>query len=111
MRSKGSFSGRLAIVLCLGAWMTCCAQEVTVTGHVMTAGGANASSAASSVVWLVPVDPAAASAPVAPMHAVLVQKNKAFDPHLLVITRLDRGLSQPRPMVPQRVFAVQRQAI
>ncbi len=34
-----------------------------------------------------PLDPAAASAPVAPMHAVLTQKNKAFDPHLLVITR------------------------
>jgi plastocyanin len=75
------------MMLCLGAWMTCYAQEVTVTGHVMTAGGANPSSTTSTVVWLAPVDPAAASAPVAPMHSVLTQKNKAFDPHLLVITR------------------------
>jgi len=39
------------------------------------------------VVWLVPVGAAADSTPVEPMHAVLAQKNKTFEPHLLVVTR------------------------
>jgi plastocyanin len=44
-------------------------------------------SSPSSVVWLAPMGAAADSTPVAPMHATLTQKNKMFEPHLLVITR------------------------
>jgi plastocyanin len=62
------------------------AQDVKVTGRVMLEGGQNRS-ATSSVVWLAPMGAAAASTAVAPMHATLAQKNKAFEPHLLVVTR------------------------
>jgi plastocyanin len=62
------------------------AQGVTVTGHVATYGGP--SSNISAVAWLTPIglaagDPTAA----APMRAVLRQKNKSFEPHLLVVTK------------------------
>lgn len=46
-----------------------------------------ASGTNTTVVWLSPMGTAAEEATLAPMHAVLVQKNKAFEPHLLVITR------------------------
>ncbi len=62
------------------------AQDVSVTGRLVAEGGKNTSSASSSVVWLTPLGDAA-SVPVQPMHAVLTQKNKAFDPHLLVVTK------------------------
>jgi plastocyanin len=62
-------------------------QEVGVTGRVVTEGVAKASIATSSVVWLAPLGAAADAAPVAPMHATLTQKDKAFEPHLLVVTR------------------------
>ncbi|MGA7463304.1 MAG: hypothetical protein WBW69_23915 [Candidatus Korobacteraceae bacterium] len=65
----------------------CWAQESAVTGRIVLEGGANASSAASTVVWLMPVGAAAVSTPVPPMHAVLAQKNKMFEPHMLVVTR------------------------
>ena len=79
-------AGLLTVALCLAAAQICCAQEVTVTGKVMLEGAAN-TSAASIVVWLMPLGAAVASSPVAPMHAVLTQKNKMFEPHLLVVTR------------------------
>ena len=59
---------------------------MTVTGKVILEGGAN-TAAASTVVWLMPLGSAGDSTPVAPMHAVLTQKNKMFEPHLLVVTR------------------------
>ena len=49
--------------------------------------GAANTSAASTVVWLMPLGAEADSTPVVPMHAVLAQKNKMFEPHLLVVTR------------------------
>jgi plastocyanin len=62
----------------------CCAQEGPVTGKVTLEGGVNTATAVATVVWLAPIaDPT----PVAPMHAVLAQKNKTFEPHLLVVTR------------------------
>jgi plastocyanin len=65
----------------------CLAQGVTVTGHVTTYGGTGAARP-SSVVWLTPVVPPGGTAtPVKPIHAVLRQKNKAFEPHLLVVTK------------------------
>ena len=63
------------------------AQDVTVTGRVVPEGAGKGSIATSSVVWLAPTGAAADSLPVAPMHATLAQKDKAFDPHLLVVTR------------------------
>jgi plastocyanin len=73
-------------VLC--ALVACCsAQGVTVSGRVTTYGETAASSA-SAVVWLTPVVQAGGDAtPVGPMHAVLRQKNKSFEPHLLVVTK------------------------
>ncbi len=63
------------------------AQDVSVTGRVILDGAPNASPANSTVVWLSAVGAAADAAGAAPMHAVLQQKNKAFVPHLLVVTR------------------------
>ena len=64
----------------------CSAQDVTVTGKVVLEGGSTPATT-QTVVWLAPLGAAADSTPVAPMHAVLAQKNKMFEPHLLVITR------------------------
>src|ERR1017187_7322418 len=66
-----------------GAW----AQDVTVTGRVFLEGVAHGSPATSAVVWLSPIVVPAGAAPIAPMHAVLQQKDKTFEPHLLVVTR------------------------
>lgn len=75
----------LATAFCLAAAGICCAQELTVTGKVaLQGGGPHTLPAVTTVVWLSPIaDPT----PVAPMHAVLAQKNKTFEPHLLVVTR------------------------
>ena len=75
----------LAAASCLAAARVCSAQDTTVTGKVILEGAAN-TSAAPTVVWLMPLG-AADSTPVTPMHAVLAQKNKMFEPHLLVVTR------------------------
>lgn len=67
-----------------GSW----AQEVNVTGRVVLEGAASISPANSTVVWLSPLGTDANGTPaVAPMHAVLQQKNKTFEPHLLVVTK------------------------
>ena len=68
---------------CLAGACHSYAQGVQVTGNVVLEPSTN--STASTVVWLAPT--AANAPPVAPMHAVLAQKNKAFEPHLLVITK------------------------
>jgi len=68
----------------LGVW----AQDSTVTGRVVLEGAPNISPANSTVVWLAPLATGDASpAAVPPMHAVLVQKNKTFEPHLIVVTK------------------------
>lgn len=75
----------LAGLICIATTIST-AQGVTVTGKV-TAYGAPSSTPSPSVVWLTPVaQPGADPTPVAPMHTVLRQKNKAFHPHLLVVT-------------------------
>jgi plastocyanin len=61
------------------------AQEVSVTGHVDAAGKPPVSN--STVVWLKPVSGSEAFSTVVPMKSVLRQKNKSFQPHLLVVTR------------------------
>ena len=63
-------------------------QDISVSGRVVAEGGANLSPASATVVWLVPISGNPAdSAIVPPVHAVLQQKNKAFEPHLLVVTK------------------------
>jgi plastocyanin len=60
------------------------AQGVNFTGHISMYDGAAPENRVSAVVWLVPLDdPPDAT----PMHSVLRQKNKAFEPHLLVVTK------------------------
>jgi plastocyanin len=68
------------------------AQEITVTGHVMLVDPAARSKAiddSNAVVWLTPLADTAALRPsipeVPPHHFRLVQKNKRFTPHILVI--------------------------
>ncbi len=65
----------------------CPAQDVNVSGKVLTEGAAKASAPPQTVVWLVPAGSSPDTTPVAPMHATLAQHNKAFEPHLLVVTR------------------------
>ena len=76
----------IALACLMACTILCWPQEIVVTGKVVPEGG-NPSTAASSVVWLTRLGEAADSTPVVPMHAVLAQKNKAFEPHLLVVTR------------------------
>ena len=64
------------------------AQGVNVTGRVTYFGSATPPHGVSAVVWLAPIssgsnDPLT----VKPVDAVLRQKNKAFEPHLLVVTK------------------------
>ncbi|MGA2902987.1 MAG: hypothetical protein ABSD98_04095 [Candidatus Korobacteraceae bacterium] len=84
MRIASPWASLLVVACCLAAGGICRAQDVTVTGKVALAGGANPSPALATVVWLAPM---ADLPPVAPMHAVLAQKNKTFESHLLVVTR------------------------
>ena len=64
------------------------AQGVNVTGRVIAHDGANPPSVISAVVWLTPIGQQGSDPPdVHPMHSVLRQKNKAFEPHLLAVTK------------------------
>jgi len=76
-----------ALVLASGLAL---AQQTTVTASVAVARGAKARShdASNVVLWLNPVDPnGAALAPVTPTlpQPRLVQRNKSFEPHVLVV--------------------------
>src|SRR5579862_3657666 len=65
------------------------AQQTTVTASVaVTRAGKSRSRDASNVVlWLTPTDPTVASAPVSKPASKprLVQRNKSFEPHVLVV--------------------------
>ena len=64
------------------------AQGVNVTGRVMTYGGATPAGGISAAVWLMPAGQTANDPPdLKPVHTVLRQKNKTFEPHLLVVTK------------------------
>ena len=80
----------MCVVLMGGAWAA--AQDVAVTGQVELLDasiGATASSASGAVVWLTPVTgtpAAAATTAPPPAHGLrLVQHNKSFEPHVLVV--------------------------
>jgi plastocyanin len=74
----------LFVLLLAALTATSSAQGVSVTGRVSTYGAVAPDNHVSAVVWLVPVGD---SADATPMHSVLRQKNKAFEPHLLVVTK------------------------
>lgn len=64
------------------------AQGVNVSGRVVTYGGVNPSGGIGAVVWLMPLgQPVSDPAELKPVRAVLRQKNKAFEPHLLAVTK------------------------
>jgi plastocyanin len=79
----------LALAIVLGALVPrSTAQSVTVTGTVVPYGGANPTNGISAVVWLTASGQQVSDRPeVQPMHSVLRQKGKAFEPHLLVVTK------------------------
>jgi plastocyanin len=77
----------VAIALCCATTTSAWAQEVNVTGRVVLEGTPGASPANSTVAWLTPMAEGNVATTVAPMHSVLQQKNKTFEPHLLVVTK------------------------
>src|SRR5271157_2632845 len=78
----------ISVVLCCVVTTSARAEDVNVTGRVVLEGAPNVSPATSTVVWLAPMGTEGnAATPVAPMHSVLQQKNKTFEPHLLVVTK------------------------
>jgi plastocyanin len=75
----------MLLTVVVGTAATACSQTVTVTGRVAPAEKASAVS--STVVWLMPVNDSSSTTQPVRRHPVLRQKNKAFEPHLLVVTR------------------------
>ncbi len=75
-----------AIACCLSLLATGLAQNVDVTGRILLQGEDQGTPANSTVVWLAPMG-TTGDVVLPPMHSVLTQKNKAFHPHLLVVTR------------------------
>jgi plastocyanin len=78
--------------LCVGATVASCAQNATVTGQVELLGENSAQARKNKsnvVVWLNPLDPGAdvrpASQSEAARHPRLTQRDKRFDPHILVV--------------------------
>jgi plastocyanin len=74
----------MTLLACVTGACLCYAQGVQVSGNVVLEPSTNATT--STVVWLAPTGTLGSTA-VTPMHVVLAQKNKAFEPRLLVITK------------------------
>jgi plastocyanin len=77
----------LCIVLSLG-FEPQPGHDVTVTGQVEIAKSSSHSKskeASTIVVWLKPLDSAQSTPPPPPAQVSLVQKNKSFQPHLLIV--------------------------
>src|ERR1019366_9401045 len=72
MSIAGKFALSLSVAL-LCATPALWSEDIGVSGRVVAEGGGNLSPASSTVV--------------PPMHAVLKKKNKAFEPHLIVVTK------------------------
>lgn len=81
MKQAGFIS--IALLMVFAAAFARQSQQITVTGQIELSGNADSSNA---VVWLTPAEgqtPAAVSS--RKQTAVLLQKNKTFSPHLLVV--------------------------
>ncbi len=87
MRFARKFVMSLTIALALCAAPALWSEDISVSGRVAAEGGGNLSPASATVVWLAPIGAAGDPAVVPPMHATLQQKNKMFEPHLLVVTK------------------------
>src|ERR1035438_9150591 len=88
MPTARKFALSLTVALALCAMPALWSQDISVSGRVVAEAGGNLSPASATVVWLAPIAAAPGDpAIVAPMHAVLQQKNKTFEPHLLVVTK------------------------
>ncbi len=70
----------MALTMCTSSL----AQNVTVTSRVAWSTGIP-TSVAGVVVWLAPMDQQGSPVPSTVQHPRLIQKNKAFDPHVLVV--------------------------
>ncbi len=88
--AKLSPDRRWLVALLLGAGLAY-AQDVTLTAHVVSVNVGNSSRvhrAGEAVLWLVPAGtlavPASPEKPTA-QRPQLIQRNKTFDPHLLVV--------------------------
>lgn len=84
---KLRFLSLLIVPLVVAAWTLAAADQLTVSARVEVAAvpGAPAGDASGAVVWLTPLDANAQTPPLARAHPQLVQKNKTFVPHLLVV--------------------------
>ena len=73
-------------LLCAG-WRTCTQETAQTPAEVVGQVQLPQSDAGHrpAVIWLKPVDPAADTLPIRPGRFTLVQKNKMFSPHMLVI--------------------------
>ena len=84
----GKMRNGLAVGVMMLASVPIFAQQVTLSGRVKLVSGekeADRAHAAGVVVWLTPFD---SHAPTKPFHTgplKLVQRNKSFEPHLLVV--------------------------
>jgi plastocyanin len=78
---------QFALAALLLAVAPCLAQQVTLSGRVQLVSTANPSSsqARGVVVWLTPVDSRVAVKPFHTGPLKLVQHNKSFEPHLLIV--------------------------
>ncbi len=87
MAGRTKFAALITVTLC-ALTAHSAAQGVTVTGRVVPFGAADPAAGVSAVVWLMPVGLPPGDPPeVKPLHSVLRQKNKTFEPHLLVVTK------------------------
>jgi len=74
------------VFLLTGCAALCCAQQTTVTGRVVLGDGTKVPQAGGVVVWLVPAAENGEVPPLVPPQPLrLVQKNKSFSPHVLVV--------------------------
>jgi len=85
MRSQRS-QQFLPILLLLSSICACAQADVTATVSFAAGGKKTQKLDASNVVlWLSPLDSSLPLASATPVHPRLVQKNKSFEPHILVV--------------------------
>jgi plastocyanin len=85
LAAKLASISRLAILLLAASWnVSAQVADVTANVHIENTAGTKPLSPANVVFWLTPID-LPLPQPVPAQHIRLVQKNKEFTPHLLVV--------------------------
>jgi hypothetical protein len=84
------FTSVLAALACAASLAPACAQQpdsnpANLSGRVVLRAADFKSHAPSIVLWLMPLDPSSTVQAPPPGHFKLVQKNRMFTPHLLVV--------------------------